>query len=128
MEKKRMDNLLYYEVYNKCGELVTEGDIATIAERLNLSVKHVQNAVSRGEYKGLEYVLVGKLRRIFDCYEGAQYVTTGTYEEIAEHTGNALTTVKYGSNPSAHKRGDGRAKETNMLLLYEREDREARYL
>lgn len=128
MDRKKRDNLSYYEVYNQRGDLVVEGDKHMIAERLGLSVKHVARSAKIGMCNGLEYILVGKSRRIFDCHEGTQYIMTGTYEEIAERTGNRLATVKFASNPSANKRGDGRVAETNMLLLYEHDDREVRYL
>ena len=60
MNRKKRDNLSYYEVYNERGDLVSEGDVITLAERLNLSVEHVRYATRRGKGKGLEYGKTGR--------------------------------------------------------------------
>jgi|SRR5690625_2467338 len=80
-------------------------EIAEILGRSPISVR--SKASSLGLKKDSDYLRRQRVRRkTYALYKGDDLIAVGTLEEIAEHQDSKISTIKYMSFPSYHKRAE----------------------
>lgn len=92
----KRDGDYYYEMYDKDGDLIASGSLADISDKTKIKVDALRRSYEGETVKYLndaEVIQVGKLRKIFKCYEGDRLVITGTVDDLMYELDIPLKTV-----------------------------------
>lgn len=126
----KRDAVKYFEAVSLTGDL-REGTAKELGKLFKIHRQRITNSARDGTrivdgddvYK---IECVGELKRVFDCYIGEEYICTGTFEEVAAHTGRKVRTVKYASGNAALERLELHSSQRSLILIEhcERELRE----
>lgn len=86
----KRDGNPHYEVYDATGNLISCGTLTEISKVTGHAAHNLKRSSGGEEVKsldGAEVIYVGKLYKIYKCYEWDRLVITGTVEEIAYELG-----------------------------------------
>lgn len=130
MKCKVRDKQPYYEAYNDDGDIIAYGTSASVAEVLGCSAESVVRAAKTNyRYKGVDIINPAVYRRVFDCYHKNRFVCSGTYEEIAEKTGQTEGYVRWaGTERAKEKLKKTMRSDTESMVMLELDRRRLEWL
>ena len=130
MKCKIRDKQPYYEAYDDDGDLIAYGTSASVAETLGGNPESVVRAAKTNcKYKGIDIINPAVYRRVFDCYHKNKFVCSGTYEEIAEKTGQTEEYIRSAGTEYARERlKKTKRSDTDSVVMLELDRRRLEWL
>ena len=123
------DKVKYYELHDDNGNIVISGTSKDICKSLGVKHNYLYNRFifNKGKAEvsakgGLEIVEVGIYRKVYHARKGSNVLYTGTIEEVVKKLGVSEGFVRNLASPAVHKAAANRKKDSEALLLFERDE------
>lgn len=117
------DGIIFTEVYDAEGSLITSGVASDISKELGMTVDGVRwrarlQKEGHSFRDGIDFVDVGVLRFVYDLRMNGSFVGQGSLDELSALTGKSVDNLRCLSTPSYHRRVTKSSKDPKVMILY----------